>query len=180
MVPESAASMLNPSPEEGAENLGGLTRVKGLPVFLRLRIPMRLRVGERPAGAERGADLEVSSLGAGERAGRIGRRGEAMGLREEKSLGEGGALVRKKLVGLRRSLEVPSGFLERLGERKMMGSTFSALSLSASKAEALRLVGEVRVDNARGEDVSFMAIEGQPLEEGGSGVNECGCAAGEV
>lgn len=133
---------------------------------------MRLRVGERPAGAERVVDFEVSSLGAGERAGRIGRWGEAVGLREEKSLGEGGALVRKKLVDLRRSLEVPSGFFDRLGERKMMGSMFSALSLSASKAEALRLMGEVRVESARGEDVRFMVIEWQLWDEGSSGVNE--------
>jgi hypothetical protein len=38
-------------------------------------------------------------------------------------------------------VEDPSGFLERLGERKMIGSTFSASS--DSKAEALRLEGEV-------------------------------------
>jgi hypothetical protein len=159
MVPESAASMLNPKPEDGAENFGGSTRVKGLPVFLRLRIPMRFRVGERPAGAERGVEREVSSLGAGEHAERIGRRGETIGLTDEKSLGEGGALVRKKFWGLRRSLGLPSGFLERFGERKMKGSMFSELSLSASNAEALRLLGEERLDNARGEDVRFMVIE---------------------
>jgi hypothetical protein len=177
-VPESAASMLNPNPE-GAENLGGSTRVNGLPVFLRLRIPMRFLVGERPAGAERGIDREVSSLGAGERAGRTGRRGEAIGLRDEKSLGEGGALVRKKFCGLTSSLELPSGFLERFGERKMKGSMFSVLSLSASKAEALRLLGEVRAEMARGEDVRFMVlIEQQWREEGGGGVG--GCAGGEV
>ncbi len=85
--------MLNPRPE-GAEILGGSTRVNGLPVFLRLRIPILFLVGERPAGAERGVDFEVSSLGAGERAGRIGRRDEATGFKDEKSLGEGGALVR--------------------------------------------------------------------------------------
>ena len=130
-MPERAASMLNPSPEEdGAENFGGSTRVNGELVFLRLRIPMRFRVGERPAGAEREVDFEidVSSLGAGERAVRIGRRGEVRtGLREdEKSLGEGGALVKKKLVGLRRvSFPVPSGHFERLGERKIIGSMFS-------------------------------------------------------
>ena len=162
-MPESAASMLNPrlevDEEEEVENLGGSTRVKGEPVLRRLRIPMRLRVGERPAGAERGADLEASvlSLGAGERAGRIGRRGDAIGLQEVKSLGEGGARARKKLVGLR-GAEVPSGFLERFGERKMMGSMFSASSLSASKAEALRLLGEEREESARGEDVRFMMI----------------------
>lgn len=120
MVPESAASMLNPKPDdtEGVENLGGSTRVNGEPaVFLRFKIPMRFRVGERPAGAESGVVLgmEVSSLGAGERAGRIGRRGEVgvvvVLFREEKSLGDGGALVRKKLTGFTKaegSLEVPS------------------------------------------------------------------------
>lgn len=177
-MPESAASMLNPKPEDGAENFGGSTRAKGLPVFLRLRIPMRFRVGERPAGAERGVEREVSSLGAGERAGRIGRRGEAIGLRDEKSFGEGGALVRKKFVGLSRSLELPSGFLERFGERKMMGSMFSELSLSASKVEALRLLGEERADNAKGENVRFMMLTEQWWDEGGSGV--AWCAGGEV
>ena len=170
-MPESAASMLNPRPEDGAVNLGGSTRVKGLPVFLRLVMPMRFRVGERPAGAERGVEREVSSLGAGERAGRIGRRGEATGLRDENSLGDGGALVRKKCCGFTRSLELPSGFLDRFGERKIIGSMFSELSLSASKAEALRLLGEERADNAIGDDVRFMMlIEQQWWDEGGSGV----------
>ena len=178
-MPESAASMLNPRPDDGAANFGGSTRVKGLPVFLRLRMPIRFRVGERPAGAERGVDREVSSLGAGERAGRIGRRGEAIGLRDEKSFGEGGALVRKKFCGFSRSFELPSGFLERFGDRKMMGSMFSELSLSASKAEALRLLGEVRAEIAREEDVRFMVlIVQQRWGEEGSGV--AGCAGGEV
>ena len=168
MVPERAASMLKPKPDE-VENLGGSTRVNGeLPaVRRRLRIPMRLRVGERPAGADKGEDFEivVLSFGAGERAGRMGRRGEVtlgVGLRaEEKSLGEGGALVRKKLVGLRSvSLLVPSGALERFGERKMTGSIFSA---SSSKVVALRLVGEERgLGNAKGH-VRFMLKKKQIL-----------------
>lgn len=130
--------MLNPRPEEeGVENLGGSTRVNGLPVFLLFKIPILLRVGLRPAGAERGVDFPVSSRGAaGDLALRMCRRGEAAtGLREEKSFGEGGARVRKKLVGLQRgSLDVcvPSGCLDRLGERKMTGSMFSLLSLSDS------------------------------------------------
>jgi hypothetical protein len=61
MLLESVASMLNPSHEEGAENLGGSTRVKGMPVFQQLRIPMRLRAGELPAGAERGGFRGVES-----------------------------------------------------------------------------------------------------------------------
>jgi hypothetical protein len=154
MVPERAASRLNPRLDEEAENLGGSTRVNGELVFLRLRMPTRFRVGERPAGAEREVDfeIEVSSLGAGERAVWIGRRGAARtGLRaDEKSLGEGGALVKKILVGLRVSFPVPSGHLDRLGERKI-GSMFS--QLSSSKAAALRLLGEVR---ARGVDVRLM------------------------
>jgi hypothetical protein len=77
------------------------------------------------------------------------------------------------LVGFRSSLGLPSGFLERLGERKMMGSMFSALSLSASKAEALRLLGEERDDNARGGDVRFIVIEQQLYNDGGSGASEC-------
>lgn len=54
--------------------------------------------------------------------------------------------MRKKLVGggLLRvvvSFPLPSGHLDRFGERKIIGSIFSLLS--ASKEVALRLVGEV-------------------------------------
>ena len=100
IVPDNAASMLNPSPVD-VENLGGSTRAKGLAVFLLLKMPTRFRVGERPAGAVSGVlEMVVLSLGAGERAGRIGRRGlEAVGLGTEKSLGEGGAFVKKKFTG---------------------------------------------------------------------------------
>lgn len=88
--------MENPRPEDGVANLGGSTRVNGLAVFLRLRMPTRFRVGERPAGALNGLLLiVVLSLLIGERASRIGRRGGAA------KDGDGmGARVRKKLVGL--------------------------------------------------------------------------------
>jgi hypothetical protein len=126
--------MLNPNVGAGAEveNFGGSTRVNGEAVFLRLRIPMRFLVGERPAGADRGEDFEtaVLSFGAGERGWRIGLVVE-VGLRElEKSLSVGGGLVRKnwEVAGLRTSLVVPSRPLERLGERKIMGSMFSESS----------------------------------------------------
>jgi len=99
-VPERAASILNPRLLAVLdENFGGSIRVKGEAVRRRLRIPMRLRVGERPAGALRGDGLEivVLTLGTGERAGRTGRRiGEEIGFTAlENSVGEGGALVRK-------------------------------------------------------------------------------------
>lgn len=95
-MPERAASILNPSPPaEEEENLGGSIRVNGDAVRRRLRIPTRFRVGDRPAGAESGEDLvmeEVLSLGRGERAGRIERRGEEISAEEV----EAGALgVRK-------------------------------------------------------------------------------------
>jgi hypothetical protein len=113
-------------------------------------MPTRFRVGERPAGAERGEDFEteVLSFGSGERAVRMGR-GDVAVFREDKSLvGDGGALVRKKLTGLTTdSLLLPSGHLERLGERKMTGSTFSALS-SSSKDAALRFTADEGVDSA--------------------------------
>jgi len=66
MVPDRAASMLNLRPLD-APNLGGSMWAKGEPVRRRLRMPMRLRVGERPAGAERGDGFEISVLilGAG-------------------------------------------------------------------------------------------------------------------
>ena len=157
-MPERAASMENPR-EEGVLNLGGSTRVKGEAVRRRLRMPMRLRVGERPAGAERGVGLgerEVLSFGTGERAFSIGRRGDVRvaGLRAlEKSLGDGGALVRKQLTGFAAvSLLDPSVFLDFLDENNMMGSTFSE---SSSKVIALRLEGVERVDNAV-EDVRFI------------------------
>ena len=68
--------MLNPRPDEDA-NLGGSTRAKGEAVFLRFKIPIRFRVGDRPAGALDGLDLiAVLSFLIGERASRMGRRGE--------------------------------------------------------------------------------------------------------
>ncbi len=139
-MPESAASMLNPRPWEvlDPENLGGSTRVNGLAVVRRrFRIPTRFRVGERPAGAERGVVFEGSIRGAaGDRAESI-FLGDVTGLMaEEKSLGEGGARVTKKFCGLQRGEDVallePSGHLDRLGERKMTGSMFSLFSLSES------------------------------------------------
>lgn len=159
MVPESAASMLNPSPDE-VPNLGGSTRVNGEAVFRLFKMPIRLRVGERPAGAVKGVDFEIDvlSLGAGERAGRMGRRGDVrVGLRAaEKSLGEGGALVRKKLTGFwKLSILDPSGDLSFLGDSRWIGSTFS--ESESSKEAALRLVGEESVEIAIGEDVRFIA-----------------------
>lgn len=74
MVPERAASIEKPRLAVGGvadeANLGGSMRVKGEPpplVLRRLRIPMRFRVGMRPAGALSGAfaTLPASSrLGA--------------------------------------------------------------------------------------------------------------------
>jgi len=153
--------MLNPRPDdEGVENLGGSTRVNDEDVFLRCRwrIPVCLRVGERPAGVDLALEMElVLTLGVGKRAERIDRWDE-MGLAligEERSLGEGGALVKKKLVGLVKvSLPDPSGALARLGERKMIGSMFSESSWS--KAVALRLVGEERVVGNAAGDVRFI------------------------
>jgi hypothetical protein len=156
MVPESAASMLNPNPDE-ALNLGGSTRVNGLAVFRRFKIPIRFRVGERPAGAVKGVfEMLVLRRGAGARAGRIGRRGLGVaGLRVEKSLGDGGAFVRKKLIGFCRvSTLDPSGDLNFLGERKRVGSRFSVSSLS--KEEALRLLGAERVEIAAESVVRFI------------------------
>ena len=115
---------------------------------------MRFLVGERPAGALNGLLLiVVLSLLIGERASRIGRRGEAA-----KEGTGAGALVRKKLVGLvyeAVSFEDPSRALDRLGERKTVGSIFSASwVLSKSKDSALRLGGEVML-------FEVMAVEGK-------------------
>ena len=65
---------------------------------------------------------------------------------EVNSLGEGGALVRKKLVGfVNVSLEEPSVALDRFGERKIAGSIFSeSFAESKSKLSAFRLEGEVK------------------------------------
>ncbi len=60
MVPDRAASILNPNPEdEGVENLGGSIRVNGEAVFLRFKIPILFRVGERPAGTDSGEIFEI-------------------------------------------------------------------------------------------------------------------------
>lgn len=88
--------MLKPRLEDDddAANLGGSMRVNGLAVLRLLRIPTRLRVGDRPAGALSGdALIVVLSFLIGERASRIGLRGEA---------GRGvvvGVRVRKKFAG---------------------------------------------------------------------------------
>lgn len=101
-MPERAASILNPKPVDDAdelENLGGSTRENRDAVRRRLRIPIRFRVGERPAGADRGEDFEIEvvlSFGPGERTGRMGRMDCGTNLRGlQRSLGDGGAGVRK-------------------------------------------------------------------------------------
>lgn len=53
VVPLSAVANENGSDEDGVdEKFGGSIRVNGEADWRRLRIPARLRVGERPAGAE--------------------------------------------------------------------------------------------------------------------------------
>lgn len=99
-MPERAASMLNPEVVEDVEDVekrGGSTRVKGLPVLRLFKMPILFLVGLRPAGALNGVERAVSSLGfAGERALSIGLLAAAeVVLMDEKSLGEGGARVRK-------------------------------------------------------------------------------------
>lgn len=125
--------MLKPRLEElGVENLGGSTRVNGDAVFLLFKIPIRFLVGDRPAGALNGLGLTVVlSFLIGERASRIGRRGAVV--RDEKSFGDGGAFVRKKLVGFTNvSFDDPPDAFERFGERKMIGSIFSESFVSNS------------------------------------------------
>lgn len=74
---------------------GGSTRENGA-VRRRFRMPIRFLVGERPAGAERGTDLEVLMRGAGERAVRIGLFiGEETGFKAVERSGDAGARVRK-------------------------------------------------------------------------------------
>lgn len=100
-MPESAASMLNPELEEDdvedVEKRGGSTRVNGLPVLRLFNMPILFLVGLRPAGALNGVERAVSSLGfTGERALSIGlAAAEEVDLMDEKSLGEGGARLRK-------------------------------------------------------------------------------------
>src|ERR1700722_6216220 len=110
---EKGASATGPT-----ENLGGSTRVKE--ALRLLRMPMRLRVGERPAGAE---SVVVLSFGAGDRSWSIGRDMlDFTGLHAAaKSLKVGAALVRTKwdVEGLK--LSVPSSPLVRFGEAKMIG-----------------------------------------------------------
>lgn len=141
--------------------------MKGEAVLRRFKIPILFRVGERPAGVDSGEDFEmvVFKRVAWDRAARIGRRGEVEGFRDEKPLragGEGGAFVRKKLVGLANvSLLEPSAALDRFGDRKMEGSMFSESMVSReskSKVVALRLVGEERVFESAIVVVRFMVV----------------------
>jgi hypothetical protein len=99
------------SREKGAELLpprlkeGGSMREKGPAVRRRLdKIPERLpRVGERPAGAERGDDLEmvVLSLAAGDLGWMVRRGVEEEGIsRDDVSCLGAGVALRTKLVGL--------------------------------------------------------------------------------
>lgn len=158
IVPESAASMLKPRPEDGCANLGGSIRVNGLAVLRLLRIPALLRVGDRPAGALRGEDLiAVLSFLIGDLASRIGRRGEA---------GSGvvvGVRVRKKFTGFWKvavSLEEPSDALDRFGERNWIGSMFSESNSvldEKSKVSTLRFEGELRINvTAIGRDKHYV------------------------
>lgn len=133
-MPDSAASMLNPRPADAAPKAGGSIRVVVRRLF---KIPMRLRVGERPAGAERLPPFlaRVSTL-IGDLAASTFRGlviGVAVALTDE-NVGEGGARVRKKFVtGLQSvSFAEPSGHFDRLGERKITGSIFSESSLLKS------------------------------------------------
>ena len=109
-------------------------------------------MGERPAGAVNGVfEIAVFSLEAGERAVRILRGlAEGIDLSVEKSDGEGGAFVRKKLVGFcGTSMEEPQGDLSFLGKKR--GSLFSMSSeVSNERVDALRLAGEERLESARG------------------------------
>jgi hypothetical protein len=115
------------------ENFGGSTRVIDEAVRRLFKMPMRLRVGERPAGAE---SVEVTVVvlifgAAGDRGWSIGR--EDMGVDftglvhgAANSLNMGAALVRTKFGDLK--VSVPSWPLVRLGEVKMIGSMFSESS----------------------------------------------------
>lgn len=102
-----------------------------------------MRVGLLPAGADNGVVfLVVSILGVEDLVFKIFLE-VVVADRAEKF----GAFVRKKLgfdnVVVEVSLELPSGFLDRFGERKIIGSMFSLLS--DSKVVALRFcAGEER------------------------------------
>jgi hypothetical protein len=156
MVPLSAASRENGAAEPRLKD-GGSTRAKDPPpVRRRERMPIRLepRVGERPAGAERGDDLAmvVLILAAGapevlaERKDDRGRWEGRTGLRMSRGDctvvkdGTDAALVRVKGDGLAKSLMgkkvVSTPPFDRLENR--VGSTFSKSSPSTA-SEALRL-----------------------------------------
>ena len=120
-----AASRLKGTAEATLKE-GGSTRPK--PLARRREMPVRLpRVGERPAGAERGT--EVVSLVRGDLALAVGRgRGRGV-LAVDLGL--------RKREGLKGSLEKAKGSVP-LGRLERRGSRFSASSSTSS--EALRLV----------------------------------------
>lgn len=155
MVPLRAASRENGAAEPRL-NEGGSTRLKGPPVRRRERMPARLepRVGERPAGAERGDDLarEVLILAAGDLGCRKvrGRWDGLAGLRTSRgdcavtgNEGVEAALVKTKGDDLTKSLTgkklLSTPPFDRLEKR--VGSTFSKSSPSTASA-ALRLPEE--------------------------------------
>lgn len=121
--------MLNPRGDEEGERLkeGGSTR----PVRRRERIPMRLRVGERPAGADEQPVGRVVVSTAILRGGELLRIG-FLGLRIGLLLNAGetccvdctGARVRKKFAGLMYSDGLELADLLRFAE-KSEGSMFS-------------------------------------------------------
>lgn len=141
-VPERAASKLNGSDEDEREPLkeGGSMREKGAEVrrSLLLSKPDLLRfVGERPAGAVRGARGEDMFARAG-------------GL----MLDVGGGMVLAVMVKVKglKGLSEISLLLFLVGELRLAGSTFSLSKSSKMAGSNGRLVGEV------------MDMAGLPLE----------------
>lgn len=113
---------------------GGSMRVKGAETRRFFGRPRVLRLGERPAGAVKGArgDDMLARAGVERRVGGGGIDVELLGPRE-------------KVKGLNACLSRPSLLLFLEGEKSVVGSTFSVSVSSNSEGSKGRLVGEERV-----------------------------------
>lgn len=161
MVPLSAAAMLKGALStavaafDGLEraNAGGSTRLNGVAVRRRERIPARFRVGERPAGVESGDSTMLAFAVRGVR-----ERGERAILVDGEVRGWIARWVfdwvvvmvpvglRMKCVGFCKVADDEVDVQVRLDD-KNDGSMFSE-SISSSKMGALRLLEEVKDERA--------------------------------
>jgi len=131
---------------------GGSMRVKGAETRRFFGRPRVLRLGERPAGAVKGArgDEMLARAGVERRVGGGGIDVELLGARE-------------KVKGLNACLSIPSFLLFLEGEKRVAGSTFSESVSSNEAGSKGRLVGEERVLVKEAWGLALREVLGLPL-----------------